>query len=357
MSRRGARRRPVGSARCAPRSPSAAAGSARDRRPSEPVALSVTRDFGATSLVQTPGAKVSGADTVMRVLRRNAKVTTRYGGEFVQSIDGLAGGRRAGRPNDWFIYVNGILADKGASAIDVHGGDRVWWDHHDWSVTPDVRAVVGSYPEPFVHGVDGKRLPVRVECVDPIAGVCTVVRQAHQARRPDRRAATSAAAPRTSRCGSSSGRGRSSRGRDAESDAIDRGPKASGVFARFDASGDDAGACSTRSGRAVRTLGAGSGPDRRDALEGPPAGVVRDGHRRRGRRRRGRARWTRARCPIASRSRSPTTCRWRSRRGRVDDRSRDCAAEGRLSDVLRAPRDARCMPRARRSRRPTRARW
>jgi hypothetical protein len=28
----------------------------------------------------------------------------------------------------------------------------------------DVPAVVGSYPEPFLHGLDGKRLPVRIEC-------------------------------------------------------------------------------------------------------------------------------------------------------------------------------------------------
>ena len=27
-------------------------------------------------------------------------------------------------------------------------------------------AVVGSFPEPFLHGIDGKRLPVRIECAD-----------------------------------------------------------------------------------------------------------------------------------------------------------------------------------------------
>ncbi len=226
--------------------------------PNEPVSLTVSRDFGATSLVQTPGAKVSGADTVMRVLRRNAKVTTRYGGEFVQSIDGLAGGRRDGRPTDWFIYVNGILADKGAGAIDVHGGDRVWWDHHDWGVTPDIRAVVGSYPEPFVHGVDGKRLPVRVECVDPVANVCAVV--------SDKLIALGIPIGRSNISRSAAdeslrilvGPWKKVRGRDAESDAIDRGPKASGVFARFDAVGDTLTVLDAQ-GRAARTLRAGTG--------------------------------------------------------------------------------------------------
>ena len=52
----------------------------------------------------------------MRVLQRNAKVTTRFGGDFVQAIDGISGGRRDGRPVDWFIYVNGILTDQGAGA-------------------------------------------------------------------------------------------------------------------------------------------------------------------------------------------------------------------------------------------------
>jgi Domain of unknown function (DUF4430) len=226
--------------------------------PNEPVALTVTRDFGTTSLVQTPGARVSGADTVMRVLRRNAKVTTRYGGDFVQSIDGVAGGRENGRPTDWFIYVNGILTDKGAGAIDVHGGDRIWWDHHDWGVTPDVRAVVGSYPEPFVHGVDGKRLPVRVECVDPDAPVCnTVSNKLIKLGIPIGRSNISrSAADESLRI--LVGPWKKVRGRDAESDAIDSGPKASGVFARFDGPGDNLTVFDER-GRVSQTLGAGTG--------------------------------------------------------------------------------------------------
>lgn len=226
--------------------------------PNAPVALTVTRDFGATSLLERPDAKVAGADTVMRVLLRNAKVTTRYGGQFVQSIDGVSGGQRNGRRVDWFIYVNGILADKSAAAIDVRGGDRIWWDHRDWGVTPDVRAVVGSFPEPFVHGTGGKRLPVRVECVDPNAGACGGVADKLLALKvPIGRSNIShSAADESLRV--LVGPWKQIRGRDAESDAIDRGPKASGVFARFDASGNQLVVLDAR-GRAVRTLGAGSG--------------------------------------------------------------------------------------------------
>ncbi len=49
----------------------------------------------------------------MSLLKRNHKVTTRYGGGFVQSIEGLAGGSEGGRPVDWFYYVNGVEAPRG----------------------------------------------------------------------------------------------------------------------------------------------------------------------------------------------------------------------------------------------------
>jgi hypothetical protein len=226
--------------------------------PNAPVSLTVTRDFGATSLVELPDAKVAGADTVMRVLQRNAKVKTRFGGQFVQAIDGISGGREGGRPVDWFVFVNGILADKGAGAVDVHGGDRVWWDHHDWGVTPDSRAVVGSYPEPFVHGTGGKRLPVRVECVDPDSKPCSAVADKLLVLKvPIGRSNISrSAADESLRI--LVGAWSELRGRDAESDAIDRGPQASGVYARFDASGDELVVFDER-GRAARTLGAGAG--------------------------------------------------------------------------------------------------
>ena len=46
-------------------------------------------------------------------------------------------------------------------------GDRVWWDHHDWETAMRVPAVVGSFPEPFRSGQDGKKLPIRLVCLAP----------------------------------------------------------------------------------------------------------------------------------------------------------------------------------------------
>jgi hypothetical protein len=137
--------------------------------------LTVTQDFGSRKQHELATPKVSGSETVMRLLQRNAKVTTRFGGGFVQSIDGVEGGRRAGRPLDWFYYVNGVEASAGAAAVRLHPGDQVWWDRHDWGAAMRVPAVVGSFPEPFVHGIGGRRLPVRIECADPSAPACDEV--------------------------------------------------------------------------------------------------------------------------------------------------------------------------------------
>jgi hypothetical protein len=129
--------------------------------------LLVSQDFGAHPLEQTDQPKAGGSDTVMRLLQRNAKgVKTRYGGGFVQAIDGVSGGRRGSQPVDWFFYVNGVLSDQGAASVRVRQGDRIWWDFHDWGLTDRTPAVVGSFPEPFLHGLEGRRLPTRVECVD-----------------------------------------------------------------------------------------------------------------------------------------------------------------------------------------------
>src|SRR5207248_2028612 len=124
------------------------------------IELRVTRDFGIRAL--GPPARrdsVRESDTVMRFLQAERRVTTRYGGGFVQSIDGLAGSGSAQR--DWFYYVNGSEASVGAADFGLSPGDVVQWDYHDWTATQHVPAIVGAYPEPFLHGQEGKRLPTR----------------------------------------------------------------------------------------------------------------------------------------------------------------------------------------------------
>ena len=111
----------------------------------------------------------------MRMLRSEFDVSTRFGGRFVQSIDGLEG-QGAGGQVDWFYWVNGLEADKGAAEWEVLPGDRIQWDHRDWSATMRIPAIVGAYPEPFANGLAGKRRPVRVECEEADSPACTAAR-------------------------------------------------------------------------------------------------------------------------------------------------------------------------------------
>ena len=127
--------------------------------------LTVTRDYGSKTLVAATDKDPAESDTVIRLLDRDADIATRYGGGFVQSIDGLAGAERGGRRYDWFFYVNGIESPVGAADVRVHGGDRIWWDYRDWTDAMGVPAVVGSWPEPFVQASGDGRNPVRVECL------------------------------------------------------------------------------------------------------------------------------------------------------------------------------------------------
>jgi hypothetical protein len=219
--------------------------------------LTVTRDFGATDLSRAGALKVSGQETDMSLLLRNYTVGTRYGGGFVNSVDGLAAGQEAGKPVDWFYYVNGIEASKGAVATNVNPGDHIWWDRHDWSQTDHVPAVVGSFPEPFLNGTNGKRLPVRVECTDVPGSACqTVTARLRAFGIPAAIAqAGSGGAPLTLRL--LVGPWVKVAG-DLDAASIASGPRASGVYVRFSADGRSL-TLLDQEGRAVRTLQAGAG--------------------------------------------------------------------------------------------------
>jgi hypothetical protein len=219
--------------------------------------LTVTERFGAGTVGAGGAPRVRGQETVMSLLMRNHKVRTRYGGGFVQSIDGRSGGTLGGDPLDWFYYVNGVEASKGAADTAVHAGDRVWWDLHDWSVTDDVPAVVGSFPEPFLHGMEGKRLPVRVECVELGGGPCeTVVGRLRAAGVPAALAAIGPGEePSTLRV--LVGPWTAVRSTPA-TQAIERGPSASGVYGRFAEGGGTLTLLDAR-GRVRRVLAGGAG--------------------------------------------------------------------------------------------------
>ena len=138
--------------------------------------LRVTRDFGARLLDSAEVESLRDGDTAMRLLRSETEeVETSYGGRFVSSIGGLAmaGG---GEPRDWFYWVNGVEAGIGAGEYRLSPGDVVQWDYRRWDAAMRVPAIVGAFPEPLLHGLEGKRLPVRVECADPRGEACSTAK-------------------------------------------------------------------------------------------------------------------------------------------------------------------------------------
>jgi uncharacterized protein DUF4430 len=122
--------------------------------------LWVTRDRGAHVLHV---AKVPAGVSVVQALHRVAEVKTRFGGRYVREIDGV---RERGR-SAWFYYVNGYLADRSAADYRLRSGDLAWWDYRSWRDPAQDPVVVGAFPEPFLHGYGGKRLPVAILYREP----------------------------------------------------------------------------------------------------------------------------------------------------------------------------------------------
>ena len=139
------------------RSEATASAAAAGHRPAAAeVRLVVTRDFGATVLVDTVAPWKKGM-TVMRLLAEHATVDTGYGGQFVSGIAGVRstfGSVSSADAADWFYWVDGIMADVGADAWKLHGGETVWWDYHRWAGAMFVPVTLDAFPAPFAgHAV------------------------------------------------------------------------------------------------------------------------------------------------------------------------------------------------------------
>jgi hypothetical protein len=187
-----------------------------------PVRVTITRDLGAV------------------VVR---EVQAKSGPKLGALLRGQPSGRR---------WVNGVAA---GDETTVHGGDRVWADIAAAGArTP---AVVGSFPEPFLHGIDGKRLPVRIECADARGPACRQVgdRLTGYEIPAARGGLQTARAPETLRV--LVGPWTAIR-LDPAANGLEHGPRTSGVYARMAPDGRTL-AVLTPDGRVARTLGAGSG--------------------------------------------------------------------------------------------------
>jgi hypothetical protein len=132
-------------------------GCGHERAGSGSASLWITRDRGATVvLIRTVPAGL----TAMQALDREADISTLYGGRFVHSIEGVDG--NVSKQRDWFWFLNGIEADRSAADYRLRPGDVEWWDFRSWSGEMREPVVVGAFPEPFLHGWDGKVRTVAV---------------------------------------------------------------------------------------------------------------------------------------------------------------------------------------------------
>jgi hypothetical protein len=218
------------------------------------VSVRVTQDFGTRPLKTVNEAKVPGSQTQMQLLQHHFSVSTKYGGGFVESIDGHSG---TSDHYDWFIYENGVQTKKGATELDVKTGDHLWFDLHDWQATQTIPAVVGSFPEPFLHGINGQRYPTTLECGGQVKPACNVVAAEFLKFKIP-------ASPQV--IGTGSGPDTlsinvglwSQLAPEVAAELIDHGPGASGVYAHFSPNGKQL-FLENPAGKIVKTLGPGAG--------------------------------------------------------------------------------------------------
>lgn len=236
------------------------------------VDLTVTREFGAVKMSEASG-EANESDTVMRFLEGKDEIETRYGGGYVQTIDGVSEGERGGHPYDWFFYVNGLESPIGAAEVSLEGGEQIWWDNHDWSASEHVPAVVGSWPAPFTTGWEGHEPVVAVEC-DGGGAACATVTAALKKEGVD----ATAGDPPKGAIRVLVGPWAKLRS-DPAAKLLENGPAESGIYADFEGSGSNWKLVGLdENGKEARTFGADAGlVAATRKYEGPPVWLVTGG--------------------------------------------------------------------------------
>lgn len=136
--------------------------------------LLVTRDFGRQLIASASHPAPAGGTSALRQISASYPVVLGSGGS-IQRLDGVSAGARAGGALAWALYVNGVRAGDRPAEVRVHPGDHLWADLHSALAPAPAAAVVGAFPEPFLDGVDGRRLPVRIECAAVQRPPCATV--------------------------------------------------------------------------------------------------------------------------------------------------------------------------------------
>jgi hypothetical protein len=120
------------------------------------VGIVATRDFG-WELIFDRAAEIEGGDSAQEALREVAEVG--MAGSYIEGIEGIYGNQEY----YWFYYINGILSNVFASGYEPRDGDIEHWDFHDWSYSMHGNsAIIGDFPEPFLHGYAGQVYPTLI---------------------------------------------------------------------------------------------------------------------------------------------------------------------------------------------------
>jgi len=127
----------------------------------------VTRDFGKVVLLEKT-IEIGEDTTALEALQQVAEVETKYGGGFVNAINGISSEYQGvnQQKKDWLFYINGISVSTGAKDYILRDGDIQHWDFHDWGFRQFIPAIIGCFPEPFLHGYGGVVYPTIIAYQD-----------------------------------------------------------------------------------------------------------------------------------------------------------------------------------------------
>jgi len=117
----------------------------------------VTQDFGS-NLILDKWTALTDSESALDVLQRSTELETAYGGGFITGINGVTS-EYPSQKKDWFFYINGILSNRGGGSYILNPGDIQHWDLRSWTGTGQVSAIIGDFPEPFLHGYAGNISP------------------------------------------------------------------------------------------------------------------------------------------------------------------------------------------------------
>ncbi len=114
----------------------------------------ITKNYGTKMVLNKQVNYQKKSSIIDGLMDTGAEVETSYGGSFISDINGLKSekGMAGGVRKDWFYFVNGIFADGGALDYFPQPGEKIWWDYHPWKTSQGTPAVIGCFPEPFLHG-------------------------------------------------------------------------------------------------------------------------------------------------------------------------------------------------------------